>query len=114
MCIAIPMKVVSSQGLSATCESDQKTANVTLELTGPVAPGAWVLVFQGAAQRVMTEAEARQALSALRALSAVMAGDASRDEIDAAFSDIAARTGELPECLRRAPRESSREALRQH
>ena len=114
MCIAIPMKVIESEGLAATCETERRHERVTLELTGPVKPGAWVLVFQGAAQRVMTEAEARQALSALAALSAVMAGDASRDALDAAFSDITERTGELPECLQRAPRGSAQEALRQH
>lgn len=102
MCIAIPMKIIESQGLAATCETEERRERVTLELTGPLKPGSWVLVFQGAAQRVMEEAEARQTLSALSALSAVMAGDASREAINAAFADITARTGELPECLKHA------------
>ncbi len=102
MCIAIPMKILESQGLAATCEAYDRKERVTLEFTGPVRPGTWVLVFQGAAQRVMKEAEALQTLDALAALSAVMAGDASRDAINAAFADITVRTGELPECLKRA------------
>lgn len=102
MCIAIPMKILASQGLAATCEASGRKERITLELTGPVKPGAWVLVFQGAAQRTMAEAEARQTLAALAALSAVMAGKPSCAALDAAFADITARTGELPECLRRA------------
>lgn len=102
MCIAIPMKIIESQGLAATCEVEGRKERVTLELTGPLTPGTWVLVFQGAAQRVMEEAEARQTLAALTALSDVMAGRPSGAALDAAFADITARTGELPEFLKRA------------
>lgn len=102
MCIAIPMKIIAAEGLAATCEAEGRRERVTLELTGPLKPGSWVLVFQGAAQRAMNEAEAQQALAALTALSDVMAGKPSGAALDAAFADITARTGELPAFLKRA------------
>ena len=101
MCIAIPMQVVSSEEMRAVCRNGQGTETVSTELSGPVAPGDWVLVFQGAAQRKMEEDEALKMRTALFALSDVMEGTATSEEVDAAFADILAHTGELPEHLRK-------------
>ena len=90
MCIAIPMKVVSvSDNFSAVCDSGEKTETVNTELTGLATPGEWLLVFQGASLR-----------TALVALSDVMSGTATQSQLDDAFADITAHTGELPDFLK--------------
>ena len=101
MCIAIPMKVVSvSDNFSAVCDSGEKTETVNKELTGLATPGEWLLVFQGASQRRMTEDEALKMRTALVALSDVMSGTATQSQLDDAFADITAHTGELPDFLK--------------
>ncbi|MCI5851760.1 MAG: HypC/HybG/HupF family hydrogenase formation chaperone [Sutterellaceae bacterium] len=101
MCIAIPKKVVRVKSeLEAVCDSSGKEEDVNTELTGRVSVGDWLLVFRGAAQRVMGEEEALKMRTALTALSDVMAGTATESEVDSAFSDITAHSGELPEFLR--------------
>ena len=49
----------------------------------------------------MEEDEALKMRTALFALSDVMEGTATSEEVDAAFADILAHTGELPEHLRK-------------
>lgn len=101
MCIAIPMKVVSvSDNFFAVCDSGEKTETVNTELTGLATPGEWLLVFQGASQRRMTEDEALKMRTALVALSDVMSGTATQSQLDDAFADITAHTGELPDFLK--------------
>lgn len=100
MCIAIPMQVVSSDGLSACCRNGPEEVRVNTELTGRAQPGDWLLVFQGSAVRPMEQSEALQMRAALGALSSVMEGTATREDIDAAFADITAHTGELPDFLK--------------
>ena len=101
MCIAIPMKVVSvSDNFSAVFDSGEKTETVNTELTGLATPGEWLLVFQGASQRRMTEDEALKMRTALVALSDVMSGTATQSQLDDAFADITAHTGELPDFLK--------------
>ena len=101
MCIAIPMQVVSAEEMRAVCKNGSNTETVSTDLSGPVSPGDWVLVFKGMAQRKIDEEEALKMRTALFALSDVMEGTATAEEVDAAFADILAHTGELPEHLRK-------------
>ena len=78
----------------------EKTETVNTELTGLATPGEWLLVFQGASQRRMTEDEALKMRTALVALSDVMSGTATQSQLDDAFADITAHTGELPDFLK--------------
>jgi len=100
MCIAIPMQVISARGLNAVCRNGLAREEVTTELTGAVSPGEWILVFQGGAVRRMDEEEALSMRTALSALSSVMEGTATDSQIEDAFSDITAHTGELPPYLK--------------
>ena len=97
MCIAIPMLVTEvPDALSAIALNGNESLRVNTELAGEVKPGDWLLVFNGAAQRVMSEAEALEMRTALHALSDVMGGTATTEEVDSAFADIIANTGKLP------------------
>ena len=97
MCIAIPMKVLEvPDPLSAIAENGSERSRVNTELAGEVRAGDWILVFNGAAQRVMSEDEALEMRTALHALSDVMGGTATRQDVDDAFAVIIANTGKLP------------------
>lgn len=75
MCIAIPMRVVSSDGFTALCERRDEQRRVNTLLVGEnVAAGTMLSVFAGQALRTMTEEEAEEADRALTALANVMAG----------------------------------------
>ena len=97
MCIGIPMRVVSVDGVVAACEGRGARAYLDVALIEAPVPGDWVLSFRGAALRKLTAEEARQTDAALDALAAVLAGDAVRDEM---FADLVNRTPTLPPHLR--------------
>ncbi|WP_233869351.1 HypC/HybG/HupF family hydrogenase formation chaperone [Paraburkholderia adhaesiva] len=97
MCIGIPARVLHANGLRAECESRGGPCTVDLSLTGPVAPGTWVLTFLGAAREVIDETRARDIEAALTALEAIARGETS---VDSYFADLADREPELPEHLR--------------
>lgn len=99
MCVATPLRVETVEGLRAQCiDRYGERHGVDLSLVGPVAPGDWLLAFLGAAREIIDEARARQIDRALRALDAVLAGDAS--SIDDAFPDLVGREPQLPDFLR--------------
>lgn len=98
MCLGIPMRVVSVEGLAARCVAGGRDETVDLALTGPVEPGTWLLVFLGAAREVLDEATADQITRALAGLEAVMAGGSPGD----AFADLEAREPTLPPHLEAA------------
>ncbi len=100
MCIAIPMRVVSAEGLAAECVCEGKTRRVRTALLGEVAPGEMLLVFRDEAIRRMDEAEAAEVNAALTALSGVMAGDDSEETIRQGFPDLVDAEPELPEHLK--------------
>jgi hydrogenase assembly chaperone HypC/HupF len=108
MCIGVPMKIASVDGMVAVAETtgaDGAVERHSLDLliVGPQPPGTWVLAFCGAARRVLDEVEAQQILDALAALGiALNAGDGppSEQALDALFADLVDRAPQLPEHLR--------------
>ncbi|MFZ5539007.1 MAG: HypC/HybG/HupF family hydrogenase formation chaperone [Pseudomonadota bacterium] len=101
MCIGVPMQVVDGDGVAAVCEGRGARERVDMLVVGAQPPGTWVLVFHGAARRVLTETEARQTIDALDALGiALQARDGERGTIDALFADLVGREPQLPEHLR--------------
>lgn len=97
MCVGIPARVSCVDGLRAQCESRYGCCTIDLSLTGPVAPGTWVLTFLGAAREVIDDARAREIESALASLDAIARGETF---LDAYFTGLADREPELPAHLR--------------
>ena len=92
MCVGIPMQITSVDGLAAMATDGRTEAQIDLALTGPLAPGTWILTFLGAAREVITETDARLIADALDSLRDIMAGGDGGD----AFADIEARGPQLP------------------
>lgn len=105
MCVGIPMCVVEPGAGTALCDHDGTLHTIDTVLVGDVAPGEWLMTFLGAAREKMDETSALQALSALRALDALMRGEPV--DLDAAFADLLAREPRLPDHLQ-TPAELSR------
>ncbi|MBE0452164.1 HypC/HybG/HupF family hydrogenase formation chaperone [Roseovarius autotrophicus] len=98
MCVGIPMRVLSVEGIAARATDGEAEALIDLSLTGPLAPGTWVLTHLGGAREVLEEAEAHKIAAALRALRSIMAGGGAGD----AFADLEACPPALPPHLRAA------------
>lgn len=121
MCIALPMRVVESDGFTALCERDGIVRRVDTMLVGEVPPGTILSVFIDQALRTMTEAEAEETNRALGALADVMSGldgpagsRYTQEEADravaAGFPDLIDPDHGLPEHLKaqlRAQKEKS-------
>ena len=97
MCIGIPMRVVESGPFWAWCVDDGDRQKVDMRLVGPQPPGAWVLVFHGAAREAMGEARALRIRDALRALGEAAAGR----RVDDLFADLVEREPQLPAFLKK-------------
>jgi hydrogenase expression/formation protein HypC len=100
MCVGIPMRVLSSEDGMAECEGRGRRERINAMLLGDLAPGAWVLAYQGSAVRALSEDEARQTNAALDALDAAMKGGA---DIDSFFADLLGREPSLPPHLKDKP-----------
>ena len=75
MCIAVPMRIVEAEGLSAVARREgAPDLKVDTSLVGELAPGDWVLVFRESVIRTVSEEEAERIGRALACVSAVMAG----------------------------------------
>lgn len=98
MCVGIPMRILSCEGIAARASGDEGEALIDLSLTGPLAPGTWVLTHLGAAREVIDATRAAQVSEALSALRAVMSGRGA----GAAFADLEARGPSLPPHLQAA------------
>jgi len=98
MCVGIPMRVISVDGIAARATDGEDEALIDLTLTGAVVPGTWVLTHLGAAREVLDEAEAHKIAAAVRALKSIMAGGGMGD----AFADLEARAPTLPPHLHAA------------
>lgn len=98
MCIGIPLRIDEVEGLAGYGRDGGERVLVDLSLTGPVAPGTWVLNFLGTAREVLDEDEARKIRAAVDALKSVMAGG----DVGDAFADLDARGPELPPHLQAA------------
>ncbi len=97
MCVGIPERIAQVTGLAGTAESGRL---IDLALTGPVAPGTWVLAHLGCAREVLDPEAARLIREALDGLDRVMAGEGVGD----AFADLDARSPSLPPHLEAARR----------
>lgn len=97
MCIGVPMRIVSVDGLRALCEREGERRHIDLSLVGPQPAGTWVLTFLDAAREVLSAQEAQRIDDALKALGAVMDGE---QNIDHLFADLVDREPQLPEHLR--------------
>ena len=98
MCLGIPMQVLSVDGIAATCADGEDRVRIDISLTGPVAPGTWVLTFLGAAREIIDPARADEILRALGGLRSLMEGG----DLGDAFADLEARAPSLPPHLEAA------------
>ena len=89
MCIALPMKVTAVNGTTVHCERTGRAETADASMVEGLIPGDFVLVFRNEVIRRIDETEAHQIEAALAA------------DTDAAFADILANTGKLPEHLER-------------
>jgi hydrogenase expression/formation protein HypC len=96
MCLGIPMRILSSEGIVGRAEDGGVEHVVDLSLTGPLAPGTWALIFLGAAREVLPEDEAQKIRAALRGLQSLMDGG----DLGDAFADLEGREPQLPPHLR--------------
>lgn len=93
MCIGVPMRVLSIDGLAARCEDgDGGTGLIDLSLVADARPGDWILTFLGAARQRLDPAEAARIRDALRAVAAALRGEDPGD----AFADLVNREPALP------------------
>jgi hydrogenase expression/formation protein HypC len=92
------MQILSVDGIAARATDGREEALIDLSLTGPVAPGGWVLTFLGAARDIISAEEADQILRALDGLRALMQGD----DLGDAFADLEQTTPSLPPHLQAA------------
>ena len=98
MCVGIPLQIQSVDGIAAMATDGATTELIDLSLTGPLAPGTWVLGFLGAAREVISAEEAAKISAALAGLRSVMAGG----DVGDAFADLEARGPQLPPHLQAA------------
>jgi hydrogenase expression/formation protein HypC len=98
MCIGTPVRIVEVTGIAGLAEDGGDLVRVDLSLTGPVAPGTWVLNFLGAAREVLDADEALRIRAALAGLRNVMRGDPLGD----AFADLEHTGPRLPPHLQAA------------
>jgi len=93
MCIGLPMRVLAVREGIAIAERQGLREEINAMLLPGLAPGAWILAFQGQAVRELTEREAIDTDRALAALGAVLAGET---DVTAYFSDLIDREPQLP------------------
>ncbi|MHA7866702.1 MAG: HypC/HybG/HupF family hydrogenase formation chaperone [Salipiger thiooxidans] len=98
MCVGIPMRILSVDGIAAHATGDEGEAMIDLSLVGDVAPGTWVLTHLGHAREVISEAEAQLIAQALQGLRSIMQGAGAGD----AFADLDNREPSLPPHLEAA------------
>ncbi|GAA0309837.1 HypC/HybG/HupF family hydrogenase formation chaperone [Rhodovulum strictum] len=98
MCVGLPMRILSVDGIAARASDGADEALIDLSLTPQARPGDWVLTFLGSARAVIDADEAQKIAAALAGLRAVMAGG----ELGDAFADLDARTPSLPPHLQAA------------
>ncbi len=98
MCVGIPMQIIRVDGIAAQATDGREETTIDLSLTGPLAPGTWVLTFLGAAREVIEAEDAQKITAALNGLRALMRGE----DLGDAFADLDARSPRLPAHLQAA------------
>jgi hydrogenase expression/formation protein HypC len=66
MCLAIPAKVITVEGRTATVDINGNRRPVDISLVDEVHPGQYVLLHVGMALQVLDEAEALETLALIR------------------------------------------------
>lgn len=100
MCVGVPMRVVETGPGYALCErSGGGRELVDVMLVGEPPVGAWLLVFLGAAREILSEEQAGEIASALRAVELALQGETNLDHL---FPGLAGREPEAPAFLRKA------------
>lgn len=98
MCLGVPMKLLSIDGIAGLGEGIDGIELIDLSLCPDSRVGDWVLGFLGAAREVISAEEAGKISAALTGLRALMAGG----DLGAAFADLDNRTPSLPPHLQAA------------
>lgn len=98
MCVGLPLRIISIDGIAAIAESGAHREVIDLSLTPEAKVGEWLLTFLGAAREVISESEAQKISAALDGLRAVMAGG----DLGDAFADLEASAPQLPPHLQAA------------
>lgn len=75
MCLAIPMRVLESDGVTALCEGRGEQQRINLLMVGDCPPGSWVMAFLGFARQRLEEADAALMNEALDGLEAALRSD---------------------------------------
>ena len=65
MCLAIPMKIKTIEGMSAVCEAKGLSQTIRIDFIQNASPGDYVMVHAGFAIQKMTEKEAQENLELL-------------------------------------------------
>lgn len=66
MCLAVPMKIITKDGFSATVEADGVSREINLRLLEDAQVGDYVLVHAGFAIEKIDEQEAKETLELMR------------------------------------------------
>lgn len=93
MCVAIPMRVLHSQGLWAECEGRGTRRRVNLMLVGERPAGTWLLVLGDSARQCVDADEAARVDSALDAVEAAMRGEQDLAGYFADLDGMSSRSG---------------------
>ena len=65
MCLSIPMKIKTIEGMSAVCEAKGLSQTIRIDFIQNASPGDYVMVHAGFAIQKMSEPEARENLQFL-------------------------------------------------
>lgn len=98
MCLGVPMKLLSIDGIAGLAEGIDGVELIDLSLCDHAKTGDWVLGFLGAARAVISADEAAKITAALGGLRSLMAGG----DLGTAFADLDARPPSLPPHLQAA------------
>lgn len=98
MCVGVPLRVDSINGIAATARNGAHVETIDLSLTPEARVGDWLLTFLGTSRAVISEDEAQKISAALDGLRAVMQGDGLGD----AFADLESTGPQLPPHLQAA------------
>lgn len=104
MCVGVPMQVIESWPGGALCRARDGDHSIDTSLIGEVEPGAWLMVFLGAARGVLSPEEAKRSADALAALEMAMRGETDFDHL---FADLVGREPQLPPLLRPGGKQQS-------
>lgn len=98
MCVGVPMRLLSVDGIAGRAELNGSTDLIDLSLLPEARPGDWVLGFLGAGRAIISADEAGKITAALNGLRALMAGG----DLGDAFADLENRSPSLPPHLQAA------------